>query len=156
MIDFQLNIGDVATHVGPASYTCFGLGSCIGLFLQDRLTGHSGGAHIFLPVDGNTKFEYGKYYSVKAALDELLRQLLAKGNCLVSLRAKIVGGANVLNSTVNTGGRNLELLKQELINRKIYLAAEEVGGTHSRTAIFNANSGELSVRILQINQTKVL
>src|SRR6478609_4263347 len=42
MIQYKLNIGDVVISDSPATYTCFGLGSCIGLFIQDRLTGLSG------------------------------------------------------------------------------------------------------------------
>ena len=146
MRDFHLNIGEVEVQAQPAIYTCRGLGSCVGLFLQDRLTGHSGGAHIFLPNEEAGNLHLGKFCSVRAALDELLARFARMGTHLTSLRAKIVGGANVLSHQIETGSQNASLLINELIGRKIFLAASDVGGNYCRTARFNSLSGELFIR----------
>ena len=154
MIEYKLNIGDVITSSAKASYTCFGLGSCVGVFIQDRLTGQSGGAHIFLPEDENGPAHYSCFCNVTSALDEILRQLKMNGNNLTSLRAKVTGGANVLRTFSTTGERNAQSVLKQLTERKIFIAASDLGGSYCRTAKFESNSGMLSVRIPQLNQLK--
>ncbi|HCW06312.1 MAG TPA: hypothetical protein DGG95_02985 [Cytophagales bacterium] len=154
MIEYKLNIGDVITSSAKVSYTCFGLGSCIGLFIQDRLTGQSGGAHIFLPDDEYGPTHYSRFCNVTSALNEILRQMKLNGSNLTSLRAKITGGANVLGAFSTTGERNAQSVLKQLIERKIFIAASDLGGSYCRTAKFESNSGILSVRIPQLNQLK--
>jgi chemotaxis protein CheD len=154
MREYTLNMGDVATTFGEARYTCFGLGSCIGLFLQDRLTGLSGGAHILLPELEKGPLEYAKFYNVTSALTELLHQLKLNGSDLTCLRAKITGGANVINVNTQTGSRNVQSVIKQLTELKIFIAATDVGGTYFRTAKFESDTGLLSVKIPQINECR--
>lgn len=153
MIEYKLNIGELAVSQNEAAtFTCLGLGSCIGLFLQDRSHGLAGGAHIQLPSEILT--EQGKYYGVQAAIDELINRFQASGSTLLNLRAKITGGANVVTTSCETGLKNIECVVKELVNRKVYIAAMDVGGRQSRTARFNSQTGTLSVRIPETNEIK--
>lgn len=154
MIEYKLNIGDVATSSGKANYTCFGLGSCIGLFLQDRVTGFSGGAHILLPDWEKSTYTDAKFYNVTSALNEILEQFKINGISVTSLRAKVTGGANVIGINSRTGERNAESIVKHLTQRKIYIAALDVGGNHFRTARFEGETGKLTVRT-QINEYKI-
>jgi len=156
MIDYTLNIGDVVTSPRQASYTCYGLGSCIGLFLHDRLTGLSGGAHILLPESESGVSSFSKFYNVVSALDEMLAQFTNQGSTLEALRAKIVGGANVIGVNMLTGERNVKSVVRQLVARKIFVAALEVGGRYSRTAKFESTTGNLIVRISETNESKIL
>jgi chemotaxis protein CheD len=153
-MEYQLNIGDVVTSGSTANYTCFGLGSCIGLFMQDRVTGLTGGAHILLPDDETVPLGTLKFYSVQRAIDEILRRMKVKGSSLTTLRAKVTGGANVIGATSEIGGRNIESVVANLRERKIFLAAMDVGGTYCRTARFESQTGLLQVRLPQLNQYK--
>jgi chemotaxis protein CheD len=155
MIDYQLNIGDVAISTRSAKYTCYGLGSCIGLFIHDRLTGISGGAHILLPESEKGPADFAKYYNVTEAIDEILTRMKFTGNPLNTLRAKITGGANVVSINCHTGQRNIESVTRHLTERKIFLAASDVGGTYCRSAKFESSTGLLTVRIPQINEYKI-
>ena len=152
MIEHRLNIGDVITSSRKAIYTCLGLGSCIGLFIQDRVAGLTAGAHIFLPGSETVSSGCPKFYSVTSAVQEIRRQLSLQGSTLEGLRAKITGGANVLNVSSGTGARNIESVLQELAVHRIYVATADVGGVHSRTARFESESGLMTVKILQTNQ----
>ena len=105
MINFNLSIGDVAISSQKANYTCFGLGSCIGLFIQDRVQRLSAGAHIFLPESEN-------------AIDEIIIQLKHEGSTLQTLRAKVTGGANVVKVNSQTGERNAESVLRYLTENK--------------------------------------
>jgi len=155
MIEHRLNIGDVVTSSRKVAYTCLGLGSCIGLFIQDRLTRLSGGAHIFLPGTDKISFESVKFYSVTAAIHEMCRQLRAKGSTLEALRAKVTGGANVLRVHSDTGERNIESVLRELTMNRIYVAGTDVGGVYSRTVRFESESGLMTVKIPETNQYRI-
>ncbi|AYB29739.1 chemotaxis protein CheD [Chryseolinea soli] len=155
MMEYTLTIGDVAISPGPATYTCFGLGSCIGLFIQDRVTGMSGGAHILLPENERGPGDCAKFYSVSAALEELLSRFRLHGNSLASLRAKVVGGANVIGVNTQAGRRNSESVVSRLIANRIFIAALDVGGNCSRTAKFWSSSGQLRVRIPGNDQCRI-
>ncbi len=136
-----LNINEVDVTGKPVIYTCYGLGSCIGLFLTDRLRGLSGGAHIPLPVST----EESEWYGVSGMIDILLENLKSMGSDLNCLRAKVTGGAQVFENMTNIGDQNVQSVLQQLVNRKIYLAAKDVGGKVSRTARFNSVTGELKI-----------
>ncbi len=136
-----LSINEVDVTAKPVVYTCYGLGSCIGLFLTDRLRGISGGAHIPLP-DSNKESEW---LGVSGMIDIMLENLKSMGSNLNCLRAKMTGGAHVLETMTNIGDQNVQSVLQQLMNRKIYLAAKDVGGKVSRTARFNSVTGELKI-----------
>ncbi len=148
MKEYILSIGDVRTVDGRmATFTCFGLGSCIGLFMEDRVAGIYGGAHIFLPDDKRPmNGDDGKYYSVVQAVDALLEQFARKGSSLQSLRAKITGGANVIvNATYGIGKRNAQSTMNYLTVRGVYIASTDVGGRESRTARFHTATGNVNI-----------
>ena len=146
MKECVLNIGDVQIFDCPVTFTCYGLGSCVGLFLQDRTKGISGGAHIMLPDNDHGPSDSDKWYNVKNALEKMLEQFSQKGSLLETLRAKVTGGATLLNSMISVGEKNIQSVIQQLIKHNIYIAALEVGGNISRTAKFNSATGILMVR----------
>lgn len=156
MIEYTLNIGDVKAFNAPVTFTCYGLGSCVGLFLQDRTKGISGGAHILLPEGADSIEGFNVWSDVTRAFERLIAQFQRKGSTLNNLRAKITGGANVLNSSQNIGARNVESVMEQLTRHRIYLAASDVGGNVSRTARFISNTGVMLVKTSENNFYKVL
>lgn len=136
-----LNINEVDVTGKPVIYTCYGLGSCIGLFLTDRVRSISGGAHIPLP----DSTEESEWYGVSGMIDILLGKLQSMGSNLNCLRAKMTGGAHVFEGMTNIGEQNVQSVLQQLVNHRIFLAAKDVGGKVSRTARFNSVTGELKI-----------
>ena len=136
-----LNINQTDVTKEPVIYTCFGLGSCIALFLNDRLTGLAGGAHI--PV---SKDSPGELLSMPVLMNELLSKFQAMGSNLSCLRAKMTGGAQVFESAMKVGEQNIKAIRRELTDRKIFVAGEDLGGRVFRTARFNSRTGELVIR----------
>lgn len=151
---FTLNIGEVATHVGEARYQCFGIGSCIGLFLSDRMLNVTGAAHILLPGAERGPDDRG-WYSVELAINELIRRFERLGSNLTGLTAKVVGGASTLSNT-RTGGRNIESVMEHLRRRNIYIACADVGGTKSRTVCYDAPLGSLSISMQGVFKKTIL
>lgn len=141
---YKLNIGEVATHNGKAQYKCFGLGSCIGLFVSDRLSNVTGAAHILLP-DGECGPDASGWYSADVAVRELMRRFQQQGSTLTALSAKLAGGANTLGAH-GTGFRNIQSVIAQLRQRNIFIAGSDVGGTRSRTVCYEAPTGSLAIR----------
>lgn len=149
-----IKIGEVRVFNRPVVMKCYGLGTCIGLFVKDRVTGITGGAHIFLPQAYiNAAGDEG--ISAEDCVKLMLQQMKEKGASLETLRAKIVGGANPLMQFHEVGTKNTEAVLQALIRNKVFIAAMDVGGKVSRTAKFNAASEELVVHQLEKNTVKI-
>ncbi|WP_276371573.1 chemotaxis protein CheD [Chryseolinea sp. H1M3-3] len=142
MREQTLNINDVDATSRPVIYTCYGLGSCIALFVTDRIRGLSGGAHIPLPCS----LESSEFLDATSMIEALLSSFSTKGSNLKSLCAKVTGGAQVYTSSMNIGKLNTSIVFQELLKRKIFIAGADVGGNVSRTARFNSLS-----RVVQIS-----
>ncbi len=131
------------THVAnyPVTYVCHGLGSCIGLFVADRQKRISGGAHIPLP-DSSATGHFKGTDSLIACLLNSLKELGSDGN---ALRAKITGGANLFDSTLNIGEKNIKAIVRRLVEKNIFIASMDVGGCVSRTARFNSITHDLLI-----------
>lgn len=153
MKEYMINIGEVKTFREPTVMTCYGLGSCIGLFLQDRISGLSGSAHIF--SSKGTEREEGKFYEAKDAIAELIRQISCQIPYAPFFRAKLAGGANVLGSYSDVGDKNAECVISDLINRGVFISAKDVGGILCRTARFDSGKGTMMVRTPESRDYKI-
>jgi chemotaxis protein CheD len=127
---------------------CVGLGSCIAVFVTDRIKKVSGGAHIPLPNGEST----AELKSAGEIIDELLHKLQRKGGDVNRLRAKIAGGANVLDHTIDIGEQNASSIMELLRARKIYIAGSDLGGTVCRSVHFNSVTQELTVSTSEQNK----
>jgi chemotaxis protein CheD len=141
MQKWVLNIGEVKADRAGSSIVCYGLGSCIGLFLYDRVNKVGGGAHIFLPGADDT----GSTHFAEHAFEALLQEMVSIGADLNYLRAKIIGGANLFKSQINVGARNAKSVRDLLIKKRIFIASEQTGGEYSRTGRFQLSDGSLVV-----------
>jgi chemotaxis protein CheD len=139
--EHALNLGDFIVTKDAADIACYGLGSCVGLFIYDRVNKISGGAHVVL----SDEYEKDTTYNAKTAFEKLIEEIEKIGGNKNALRAKIVGGADLFKSGLKIGERNVEALRDLILEHKIYLAGMDVGGNKSRTARFNTLNGDLSV-----------
>ena len=135
-----LKINDVDVSATPVEYVCYGLGSCIGLFVTDRVSKLSGGAHIPLPSHVE-----GEFKDAVRLVDDLVNTFRNRGSDLTGLRAKIAGGAKVYKTLNDIGIQNAQEVLRQLINRKIFIAAVDIGGHVSRTTRFNSVTGDLHI-----------
>lgn len=149
-----LYIGDVKVYSHPVILKCYGLGSCVGLFIKDRATGLAGAGHIFLPdVLGANAF--GEGLSATDCVHSILNEMKRKGASLTTLRAKIVGGANPLIHFQDVGMRNTQRVLDALRENNVYVAAMDVGGEVSRTVWFDTQSELLIVHQLERGTKKI-
>ncbi|MBK6267255.1 chemotaxis protein CheD [Marivirga sp. S37H4] len=141
MLEHALNLGDFIVTKEAVNIACYGLGSCVGLFLYDRLNKISGAAHVVLADE----LEKGTTYNAKTAFEKLIEEIEKIGGNKDALRAKIVGGANLSNTGFNIGQKNVDTLVKLIRDNKIFMAGQDVGGSKSRTARFNTLNGDLMV-----------
>ncbi len=145
MQELVLNIGEVKASREAQVISCYGLGSCVGVFLYDRRSKIAGGAHILLPDAGNSNStEYAEQ-----AFKVLLNEMKALGSDLSTLRAKIIGGGNMFSSGIHIGLRNINSVKKLLLKNKIYLASDDTGGNTYRSGKFYVTDGSLEVSSAQ-------
>jgi chemotaxis protein CheD len=132
MMSRVLSVKDVEVSVRPVELVCDRLDTCIAVFVTDRIRKVSGGACTPLSCAGEM-------------IDELLYKLQRKGGDVNRLRAKIAGGAGVLDSAIETGRQNVQVIQELLQARKIYVSGSDLGGNISRSVRFNSVTQELTI-----------
>lgn len=142
-----VGIGQIVVAKAPERICCMGLGSCVAIFLYDPVAKIGGVAHALLPRAPRGKTGSGKY--VDTAVKMLLEDLMVKGARKEWLRAKLIGGAQMfpnLNIKVSDIGReNTEEARRVLRGLGVKLSGEDTQGTRGRSAVFNLETGEVSV-----------
>lgn len=141
MTNRVLTINALEVNSVPIIYTCYGLGSCIGLFIVDRLNNLSAGAHIAMPSACSSD----AYPDALQIMDHLVLRLQEQGSDLTCLRAKIAGGAKVYENALDIGAQNIKVVLQYLVKRRIFLAASDVGGRTARTVRFNSLTSAMEI-----------
>lgn len=126
------------------------LGSCVGVILHDPHRRISALAHVMLPRRTRGDSSVGKY--ADTAIPALLAMLAASGSRPSSLRAYVIGGANMFpmetEGTVSIGDQNVAAAREVLQEMAVPIVFEETGGTRGRTVLFDNQRGEVSVRTL--------
>jgi chemotaxis protein CheD len=139
----MIQINEVDVSEEAVEYTCFGLGSCIGLFVSDRIRGICGAAHIPLPDNENGTEDF---HDAARLVRLLLKGFELKGSDLQTLRAKVAGGSSIYKSVAGIGAKNIEAVMNLLVEHRIYVAATDLGGTVSRTARYDSRTGDVHIR----------
>jgi chemotaxis protein CheD len=144
-----VHTGEVAAARSSTLFSTI-LGSCVSVCLWDPTTGAGGMNHFLLPDQVSNGLSTARFGNV--AVKTLLVKLDAFGVPVQSLRAKIFGGASVLDNGVAPrevlGARNIELARVLLTLAGIPVVAEDVGGTRGRKLIFRTSDGAAWVRKL--------
>src|SRR5262245_37032896 len=126
------------------------LGSCIAVCLWDSGLRIGGVNHYLLPHGGGNGPSSLRFGNI--AIEELIRRILALGADKRRLRAKVFGGACVLESfqhgSNQLGHRNVQMARRILSAEGIRLLSEDTGGNHGRKLIFHTDSGSAWVRRL--------
>lgn len=162
MVASAVLVGMAEIHVakGAATFTCLGLGSCIGLVALDPTANVSGSAHIMLPeAFGENIDKPGKF--ANTAIPELLRMLEGLGAQRSRLRWAMAGGAQVFkfgggaNSRLDVGARNSAAVDQIAKQLGMRMVARDVGGSLGRTVTFTAETGIVLVRTVSQGEVEL-
>jgi chemotaxis protein CheD len=154
----RVGISEFRVARAPTVLTTYGLGSCLGVILDDRPKCLGGMAHTLLPTPrpGVQEVRLAKF--VDAAIRLMVDELVSQGASRGGLTARLVGGANMFEplyapSEDSIGARNVRMARATLLALEIPLLAEDVGGSHGRTVEFDLTTGQVLVRSVHGDDT---
>lgn len=147
----KVGMADLNICQAPDGITTLGLGSCVGIALRDPSKPYGGLAHIMLPDSNAIKNNTNIPKFADTGIEELVKQMVAKGCNKSKLVAKIAGGAQMFafqgnDTLMRVGDRNVEAVKKKLKELGIPVLAQETGENYGRTVIFYPESGDFIIR----------
>lgn len=156
----KVGMADLKVCVSPDSITTLGLGSCVGIALRDPVTKIGGLAHIMLPDSTSIRNNSNIPKFADTGIDELVRQVVAKGANRSRLVAKIAGGAQMFafqtkSDMVRIGERNVEATRKKLRELGIRLLAEDTGKNYGRTVVFYPETGDFVIKAVGREQSVI-
>lgn len=149
----SVNLGEIALSRDPEDVlVAYGLGSCLGISMVDRVRRISGLLHAVLPHRLNGADPLCAKY-VDSGIEGLLDGMLRAGADRRSLVVRIAGGANMLLSaglsqTFDVGTRNIHSAHETLRRLNLPLHSEETGGHSGRTVRVYVATGRVTVRVV--------
>ena len=140
--------GEMAISRQPVEIATL-LGSCIAICLYNKKVKAGGLNHFMLPTGDkeSMKGKYGDY-----ATEKLIEMMLRLDPNVRNLEASVYGGAAVvghLNTGVGIGIKNIEMAETTLNKYGIRIARREVGGENGRRILFNSETGQTDMRLIE-------
>lgn len=144
----KVSIAEYAVS-SEGTLTTSGLGSCLGVAIYDPRQGLGSLFHPMLPYrNGDSSRPPARF--VDSGIDTVIETLLSEGANRSSLRAKITGGAAVVDFGTDDGDsigdRNVAAARETFAERGIEILGEEVYGSCGRTMRVDAATGEVTVK----------
>ncbi len=128
----------------------YSLGSCVGVSLYDPAVGVGGMIHCMLPLSkiDPAKAEANPCMFTDVGVANLIQAVFDMGADRRRLVAKVAGGASLLDEKglFKIGERNYTVLRKILWKNNIMVAAEDVGGSASRTMHLYMESGRTTIK----------
>ncbi|MDB2238361.1 chemotaxis protein CheD [Halorubrum ezzemoulense] len=142
----KVGVGELAVTTDDAVLTTSGLGSCVAVALVDERAGARGLLHAMLPAgEGRTTATSRPAKYVDTGVDSLIASLDDAGADPRRLKARVAGGAEMLDLTDAVGPRNVERVGEVLDAAGVPIVASDVGDAVGRTVRFRSD-GRLVVR----------
>ena len=153
--DSQDDVAPKARHVIQGEFLVGGresgpittlLGSCIAACLFDPVAGQGGMNHFLLP--GETGNGLGAASFGVNAMELLINGLIRTGAVRARLRAKLFGGARIVDGLSDIGARNAEFALDFLRRENIPCVGQSLGGAQARRILFWPATGRVQQRFL--------
>ena len=149
MTEHRVRIEHHAVASGEGQLVTIGLGSCIAIAIHDPMARVAGLAHVLLPDPAGHRMVENRAKFASTAVPLLLEELRAAG-ATGPFTAKIAGGAGLFGTLLSSGGsmgeRNARAVRAALVEARVTLAGEDVGGDTGRSVTFDVATGALTVR----------
>ena len=128
----------------------YSLGSCVGLMLYDPVVGIAGLLHAMMPLSSSNPAKAAANVAMYAdtGASALLGEMFQAGATRANLVAKVAGASSQLDQgqMFRIGQRNHAVVRKVLWKNGILIAAEDVGGSVSRTVYLEVGSGRTHVK----------
>ena len=148
----RVGVADMAVTADGRSIVTSGLGSCVAIAVHDG-SGVAGLHHAMLPEAPPDVDQPPKY--VDSGVDAMLSELRSLGADPDGFTAKIAGGASMLDlgSGSPVGDKNVAAAKAVLSEVGMTVAATETGGEAGRSVTFDSNTGDLTIKRVDSEET---
>jgi chemotaxis protein CheD len=145
----DLGIGDLEVASGDQELKTYALGSCVAVVAWDASIQAGGMIHIALPearINPEKAAEKPGYFA-DTGLPVLFAGMARLGARRRTSWIKLIGGASFFdtNNLFDVGRRNLTAIYEYLAKQGFPVAAEDTGGTTSRTVSLVLPTGELTI-----------
>jgi len=128
------------------------LGSCVAACIRDTRNGIGGMNHFLLPEQKNKKSNWAENYEEAGtrygdlAMEILINDIIKRGGDRKNFEAKIFGGAQMFESNMRVGERNIEFVSKYLKFESIPVVSNDVAGTHGRKVYFIPSTGDIFMK----------
>lgn len=151
MKQVQVDIVEIKVTDDPeATLITYALGSCIAVMVHDPVRQVGGMIHYMLPLSKISPEKAAAKPGMFAdtGIPLLFNRMYELGCQKKDLVIKVAGGSklNDNNSTFDIGKRNYVILRKLFWKNDLLIAAEDVGGEKTRTALLNVNTGQVIIR----------
>src|SRR5690606_3777236 len=136
--------GDCLVSAAPDRTFSTVLGSCISACVRDVVAGVGGMNHFLLAEpSGAARDNYGAPARYGAfAMEQLINQVLVRGTGLKrNLEIKVFGGGLITAALSDIGAKNIDFVREFLLNEGYAPVKEDVGGSFARRVLFKPHSG---------------
>lgn len=153
-----IGVADMQVTNGPSAVlVTHALGSCIGVTLYDPLARVGGMLHFMLPSgrESPDKAKANPAMFGDSGVPMLFRACYELGAVKERLVVCAAGGAEIMNDngTFRIGARNRTILRQLFWKNGVLLAADDTGGSVSRTMQLSMESGAVTIRTKGLERT---
>lgn len=128
----------------------YSLGSCIGVMLYDAQRRVAGMLHFQLPTGtaDPARAQQSPMMFGDTGFDVLLQMMDRLGANRKNIKAKIAGGAKMLNDTTtfDIGRRNHQAIRKTLWQHGMFLEKEDCGGAQPRTVTMSVAEGTVTLK----------
>ena len=146
---YLVGVGDMKVGARKDVIVTYALGSCLGLMVYDPVVQVGGMLHAMLPLSkiNPEKGKTNPFMFVDLGVPRLFKEIYDLNGLKKRLVVKIAGCGQPLgnNEMFKIGSRNYTVLKKLLWKNGIMLAAEDVGGTISRTVSMDLSAGRIII-----------
>ena len=153
MRKIHITQGELATGASEDVVISTILGSCVSICLHDPVAGVGGMNHMLL-ADLRVGASAGTLGA--AEIERLVNELRHLGADAGRLRAKIFGGASMLDGMTDIGERNARFALAWLKREGIGVDARSVGGTQARQLMFIPATGVARQRFVSERPTEAV
>ncbi len=146
-----VGIGGIEVSADPgAVIVTHGLGSCIAVMVYDPIRKAAGMVHFQLPASTlspeRARETPGTFADTGIPL--LFERMYALGCRKPQMVVKVAGGGNFHgdNGTFDIGKRNYTMMRKIFWKAQVLIAAEDCGGSRSRTARLFVDTGQITIQ----------
>jgi chemotaxis protein CheD len=147
-----VGVGDMASSANAgARIITYALGSCLGITVYDPVAKVGAMLHVMLPDSSidREKARDNPWMFVDTGVPQLFHEAYRLGAVKQRVVVKVAGGAaaNAERDMFEIGKRNVIALRKILWKNGVLIAAQDVGGSSSRTLTLDVATGGVLLRV---------